>query len=109
MMLNGAHENFHAIVNFGDNLLAGIGSSINVGAVETFTAIINYLASFAVVFTSVAIILFIVGCYFQDELSKPLHELLVSLKNSAGYKLVFVFYGFRAFVITCINKLKPGV
>jgi len=77
-----------------------------VGSWDAYNQIINYLATYLVVFVSVGAGLFVVAHFFNPEIVKPVHELVNVSKTSFVAKVLNVFYGFRAWVISCFASLK---
>jgi len=77
-----------------------------VGSWDAYNQIINYLATYLVVFVAVGAGLFVFAHFFNSEIVKPVHELVNVSKTSFIAKVLNTFYGFRAWVISCFTSLK---
>jgi ATP synthase subunit 6 len=101
-------SSFNSVVEAGDNWLYMSRIPILVGVDMAVDVILNYVALMLVVFVSVCALLFMVGCYLQEELGKTLVDLFAASKNSVWFKLVWLLYGFRAWFLSFVVNLKPA-
>jgi ATP synthase subunit 6 len=103
-----ALHDFDLVLKSGDAWLNAFQVGYQVGFYSAMNLFSAYLATFLVVFSVVGVMLYILAYYLHAELAKNLADVCSSeTKNSVLFKPVWVFYGFRAVVLSIMMLIKP--